>query len=75
MTERMTDAQFAARVSAMGGVFAALEGGLRSWDLDNLDGPLADQWRDLEFLWSNRVAPGVSAVKRLMTQAVSEELD
>lgn len=44
----MTDEEFAAKVDSEGGIWAALEYGLRSSDLDDSSSPIAQAWAVLE---------------------------
>ena len=48
-----TDEEFADKVDYEGGVFSALQYGLRASDLEDQDGDLAVRWKKLEAWWAD----------------------
>lgn len=59
----MTEAEFSQKVAWEGGVFGALEYGLKADDCE--PGPLRDAWYNLELSYE-RIAPDVDTVNELL---------
>lgn len=64
MSNKLDDDEFAAKIVSEGGVVPALEYGLKSTDLADQSGDLAQAWRAVEAAWKD-FGPLVDAVETL----------
>lgn len=61
----MNEERFASKVEYEGGIFDALDYGLRSTDLDDQDSDLAVAWEALEKAFDN-MRPALAEVERIL---------
>lgn len=68
VASKMTDEDFGDKVEYEGGIFPALEHGLRATDLKSQNGELAKKWATLEERW-NDLRPLVDEIQQLLDDA------